>query len=106
MWGSEPKELWGGGPYSARPYIYSNCHANYELFKQNESLKPVKFYLNYHFVRPLQMTFDCTLNNLVIAMMWDEPVTVHLARALKLISQKIPLSQLLTTLLESMLDPF
>lgn len=35
-----------------------------------------------------------------------QPVTVHLARALKLISQKIPLSQLLTTLLESMLDPF
>lgn len=30
----------------------------------------------YHFVRPLRITFDCTLNNLVIAIMWDE-FTLH-----------------------------
>ena len=35
-----------------------------------------RFYLMYHFVRPLQITFDCTLNNLVIAIMWDE-FTLH-----------------------------
>lgn len=103
--GVNRKELWGGGPYSARPYIYSNCHA-IELFKQNESLQRVR-----SFISCITLYARCEL---LLTVRWItlslrlcetssrfikcQPVTVHLACALKLISQKIPPSQLLTTL--------